>query len=500
MWLATGEQMREIDGLAIEEYGVPGLLLMEAASAFTAQIAAQLAQGAIVVVAGSGNNGGDGWGAARHLASRGFYVKVISAVDPQVLRGDAAHQFKIYQNYRLCWELYTGEEQFEGCGLVVDALLGTGVQGAVRGLARDIIAVINRCGAPVLAVDIPSGLPAEAIRPEGEVVQATATVSFGLAKAGLYTAEGRQAAGKIYIDPIGLPAPLLTATGLRLNDEINAGRGIPIRVANSHKGSYGHGLLVAGSRGMSGAAMLAGSSALRSGIGLLTVACPEEINPVLEANLWEAMTLPLPAGQGVFAPGAGKGLDRLNKFSATAIGPGLGAGPGVQELVSLLFESDLPLVIDADGLNALAPGIPRRDAPLIVTPHPGEMARLLDQSIEEVTRNPLDTVRRTAAQWNCIVILKGTSTYIAKPNGNAVVNITGTNGLATGGSGDLLTGLLLGLLAQKIDPFAAACTATWLLGMASELAAEELGTASQLPRDVLNYLAKAMIQLSAFST
>lgn len=501
IYLADGEQMRNIDRRAMTEFAVPGLLLMEAASSFAARIALEVfrPQGPIVVVAGGGNNGGDGWGAARHLAAAGQSVTVVTSVDPAQLQGDAAAQFALYQGYGLPWEMYRGREQFAHCALILDALLGTGVKGTPRGQAAEIIAAINSAPAPVLAVDIPSGLPAGSQPAAGEVVQATATASFGLAKAGLYTPAGRRAAGKVFVDAIGLPPQLLSDTGLILNDAANAARGLPQRMLDSHKGSFGHGLLVAGSRGMAGAAMLAGNSALRSGIGLLTIACPHPLNATIQGSLWEALSLPLPSSEaGTFAPEAAQDLD-LKKYSAAAIGPGCRVCPGTEALVKRLIRSPLPLVLDADALNSLAPGVPARDYPTVISPHPGEMARLLASSTEDVLAEPLATCRRAARQWGCTVILKGASTYISDPQGKAAVNITGTHGLATGGSGDILTGLLLGLLAQGTDPFAAACTATWLLGTASELA-ETGSLASQLPRDVLAQIGSALARLETVST
>lgn len=497
-WLASGEQMREIDRRAIEEFGLPGQNLMEAASAFAASILVEFQpQGQVVVVAGSGNNGGDGWGIARHLAARSLAVKVVTSTNPEQLQGDAAMQFQAYDSLDLPWEKYQDPSQLSDCAVIVDALLGTGIKGGAQGVAADIIAAINGSSGSVLAVDIPSGLPAEFIPPTGPVVQADATATFGLAKAGHYTAAGRQAAGTVYINPIGLPGTLLQKTGLVLNDKCHAAKGLPLRNLDSHKGNFGHGLLAAGSRGMSGAAMLAGTAALRSGIGLLTIASPSEIQPLVAANIWEAITLPMPSSaQGEFSPEAAAQVP-LNKFSAAAIGPGCRVCPGTRALAGRLLKSELPLVIDADGLNVLAPGIPRRESPTIVTPHPGEMARLLACTVQDVLADPLEICRRGAKAWGCVVVLKGATTCISGPTGDAALNITGTPGLATGGSGDILTGLILGLLTQKAEPFTAACTAAWLLGTASELAARETGIVSQLPRDVLLALPKAIESLLA---
>jgi len=498
IWLADGKQMREIDRRAIDEIGIPGQLLMEAAASFTGQVAVEEFDlcGQIVVVVGGGNNGGDGWGVARHLAARHLPVRVVTAVDPTELSGDAALEYQVYEKYGLPWERYTGPSQFQDCCLVIDALLGTGVRGKPRGVAGEIIVGINASPAPVLAVDIPSGLLAHCAPPAGPVVQAQVTATFGLAKTGLFTPQGRQAAGKVRVDPIGLPRELLK-TGLVLNDVTHAALGLPQRSMNSHKGSFGHGLLIAGSQGMSGAALLAGNSALLAGIGLLTLACPQSINQVVENNLWEALSLPLPTTEsGTFAEIEDIELDR---YSAAAVGPGCRVCPGTKSLVQALMQSSLPLAVDADGLNAMAPGFPRRQYPTVISPHPGEMARLLGKNIQEVTDAPLAAAQRAAEDWDCTVILKGSTTFIAGQQG-AALNITGTNGLATGGSGDVLTGLVLGLLAQGTDAFAAACTATWLLGRASELAAKELGTVSQLPRAVQGHLSAAIRQLEEIST
>lgn len=497
-WLADGEQMREIDRRAMAEFGVPGQNLMEAAAAAAAGAAVALCPGGpVTVVAGSGNNGGDGWGIARHLAARSLPVRVVTVVAPEDLQGEAARQQKIYDSYSLPWERYREPGQLVSSALIVDALMGTGLKGEIGGTAAAIIAAINSSPALVLAVDIPSGLPAGYFPTAGPVVQADATITFGLAKAGLYTPVGRLAAGKIQVEPIGLPAPLLQETDLLLIDPALAARGIFPRRLDSHKGSWGHGLLAAGSRGMSGAALLAGTAALRSGLGLLTVACPSEIQPLLAAGLWEALTLPLPtSAQGEFSPEAAAQVP-LEKFTAAAIGPGCRACPGTRALVGRLLKSELPLVIDADALNVLAPGIPRRESPTLATPHPGEMARLLACAVQEVMADPLGACRRGARAWNCTVLLKGATTCIANPRGDGALNITGTPGLATGGSGDILMGLLLGLLAQGAEPFAAACAGAWVLGKASELAAAESGLIAQLPRDVLAALPQAFNQLLA---
>lgn len=502
MWLATAQQMRDADRKAMAE-GVPGLVLMEAASAAAARAAAAMAPpgSRVVVVTGAGSNGGDGWGAARHLAARGLAVQVVTSADPKTLAKDAAIQFNACCGSGIKWQLWQGEP-LPAADLVVDALLGTGVEGQPRSPAAELIEAINSHPAPVLAVDIPSGLPADGQRPLGPVVQAAATVTFGLAKVGLFSGAGQAAAGSVDVDPIGMPEFLLRDTGVFLNTRERAATGLPRRHPDSHKGTYGHGLLVAGSRGMSGAAMLAAEAALRSGIGLLTVACPRGINPVIEGALWEGLTLPLPeTDQGTLAAAGVDALaERLAGCQAAAAGPGLGKDSQARAHLEVLLAADVPLVVDADGLNLLAPGIPRRKAPLIVSPHPGEMARLLGNTSDEVLADPLNTARQAAQRWQCVVVLKGSTTWVASPTGLTAVNVAGTDGLATGGSGDCLTGLMLGLLAQGADAFAAACSATWLLGRASELAAKKLGTAGQLPRDVLRHVPRSLQQLSSITT
>ncbi len=497
MWLSTAEQMREIDRRAMEA-GIPGVALMEAAGIFAAGVAETMLdrRGLIIVVCGPGNNGGDGWVVARHLAARGHGVLVISVVDPRKLQGEASGQFQAARGAGIKWQRWQQGKLPEAV-LIVDALLGTGAEGAPRSPMDEVIRDINEHSAPVLALDIPSGLPADGQPPNWPVIKADATATFGLAKVGLFAGAGLTHAGVVHVDPIGITSELLNETGIMLNTDKHAARGLPARRRNSHKGDYGHGLLLAGSKGMSGAALLAGEAALRSGLGLLSVAAPEDTAAIVTGSLAEALTVPLPQTDSGAACCAGCELDeRIKRCAAAAAGPGLGTDKATLPCIQALLASDLPLVLDADALNLLAPGLPARSASLVVTPHPGEMARLLGTEIDLVTANPLAAASRAADEWKCVVVLKGAVSWIAQPGGPVVVNTTGNDGLATGGSGDVLTGLLLGLMAQKVPAFPAAVTACWLLGRSAELAKEKLGTASQLPSDAINFLPAAWRQLA----
>ncbi len=497
MKLSTAGQMRKTDRRAMET-GIPGLALMEAAGVFAANVAETITagQGRIVVACGSGNNGGDGWVVARHLAARGHEVLVLSVVPPDKLGGDAACQFLAARGAGVNWQAWQ-QQAIPEADLLVDALLGTGVDGAPRPPLDKLIQAINGHSAPVLALDIPSGLPSDGQPPGWPVVKAKATATFGLAKVGLFAAAGLANAGRVHVDPIGIAPQLMGETGIMLNTEENAARGLPARRRNSHKGSYGHGLLLAGSRGMSGAALLAGEAALRSGLGLLSVAAPQDTAAIVTGHLAEALTIPLAQTEsGAACCEGGELAGKIGGCSAAAAGPGLGQDRAVLPCIQELVDSDLPLVLDADGLNLLAPGIPVREAPLVITPHPGEMSRLLGVDVERVVADPLNVVARAAEKWNCVVVLKGAVSWIAQPGGPVVVSAVGSEGLATGGSGDVLTGLLLGLLSQKVPAFSAAAAACWLMGRSSELAKHTLGTASQLPRDVIGFLPAAWLELA----
>ncbi|MGO0123070.1 NAD(P)H-hydrate dehydratase [Desulfothermobacter acidiphilus] len=510
MRLVTAAEMREIDRRAIEEYGIPGVVLMENAGRWVAQQVASRWGGAsrkkVVVLCGRGNNGGDGLVAARHLWQQGAQVKVFLASEPDKLQGEAGVNATIWT--RLGQEFYplltpSGLQAFKlalfQAGVVIDALYGTGFRGQLPPELRTVVEVLNSSGCPVVAVDIPSGVEADTGRVEETAVKAQLTVTFGLPKLGLVLEPGASYTGELLVADISLPRPLLAAKGpgrLYLLPSLVASW-LPRRSPVAHKGDFGHVLVVAGSRGMIGAASLTAAAALRSGAGLVTLAVPRSCQEVVATKLTEAMTLGLPeTKEGQLSAGAWEALQPwLSRFTVCALGPGLGRHPETVGLVRrIVAELQLPLVLDADGINAFAGEahlLARRSAPLILTPHPGEMARLLGTEAGGLAFRRVEVAEKAAKDWGAVVVLKGARTVVAAPGGDTGINSTGNPGMATGGTGDVLTGVIAALWAQGMEPFRAAAAGVFLHGLAGDLAAENKGGVGTVAGDLVENLPRA---------
>lgn len=514
MKILTAAQMREADRRTIEELGLPGVVLMECAGRAVVEAIEErcgdLAPGPVAILCGKGNNGGDGLVVARHLLDRGWQVKVVLLADAAAIAGDARLNLEILRRLPADISVVTGLAALEALlpelsasVLLVDALLGTGLATPVEGLYARAIDWINTHPSPVVAVDIPSGLDATSGCVLGAAVQADLTVTFAAAKLGEVIHPGVALCGELLVADIGIPQSLLAveACGILLDADEVAPL-LPPRPANGHKGSFGHLLLVAGSSGKSGAAAMAATAALRAGAGLVTVAAPQATQTVLALKLTEAMTAPLAEVDGGLALAALDELQRLWRGKTVlAIGPGLGQGAETVALVRrLLREVPLPLVIDADGLNALAGDLAalqtRPCGTTILTPHPGEMARLAGISVAEVEADRVGVARAFAETHGVIVVLKGARTVIAAADGGIFINPTGHAGLASGGSGDVLTGMIAGLLAQGAAPVAAACSGVWLHGRAADRLLPRSGTAGLLATDLLPEIPAARLELS----
>ncbi|MBD0306414.1 MAG: NAD(P)H-hydrate dehydratase, partial [Nitrospiraceae bacterium] len=388
---------------------------------------------------------------------------------------------------------------------IVDALLGTGLSSTVAGPYRDAIEAINDAGfgagLPVTAVDLPSGLHADSGAVLGAAVRATLTVTFGLPKLGLYVGQGIDHAGDVRTVDIGIPARYIDDVDSRVSliTPESVQRVLPRRTQTAHKGTFGHAGIIAGSVGKTGAAALAAKAALRTGAGLVTVATPAGVNDVLEAKLVEAMTVPMPHTQAQTLAAAG--LDALSSFvnsrSAVAIGPGLTTHPETAGLIrALVVRLEKPSVLDADALNALAgqtESLTKCKVAPILTPHPGEMARLeKETTVQQVNADRLDTAARFAYQHGVILVLKGARTIVARPDGHTAICPTGNPGMATAGTGDALTGIIVGLLAQRLGSWEAACAGVYLHGLAGDLAATAIGSAGMIARDLINRIPRAI--------
>lgn len=507
MRLCSAAEMMDTDRQAIEERGIPGAVLMENAGRACCRLLdtvyGELFPGPILVVAGRGNNGGDGYVIARILHDAGWQVNTVVLGAESDIRGDADVMLQIMKNLQQPVQFILDQSQlqpeFDRCNpaIIIDAVFGTGLKSTVRGLQAEAINLINRTSAVVVAVDIPSGVNGSTGQVLGTAVVADLTVTFDHAKIGHGSRPGSDHVGQLEVVDIGIPRqgrrPL--ASQVQLIDSSVARQLLPQRSFMGHKGRFGHLLVVAGSPGKSGAAALSGEAAVRSGCGLVTVAVPASIHDIIEVKLTESMSCPLVDKQGLLIPDAAdKVLDLLTERQALAIGPGLGTSAGLRQfLCKLLAETQNPVVIDADGINLLsgqleclaAAGISDQ---IVLTPHPGEMSRLTGLAVAEIEADRFNVALQFAQKHGVVVLLKGARTVIAAPDGRVNINASGNDGLASGGSGDVLTGLIGGLLAQGMDGFSAASLGAWLHGRSAELVAAASGTAGMAASDLLPQL------------
>jgi NAD(P)H-hydrate epimerase len=506
--IVTSEQMRELDRTAIEDRGIPGLTLMENAGRAVADAAVRLTQDrpdrSIAVVCGRGSNGGDGFVAARHLKQMGRPVQVFLAAAADEVSGDARANLDRLTEVGLGVAEGADPALVErACGsaaLVVDALLGTGLSGRVRGLPGKLIETVNECCARVLAVDVPSGLDADSGEPLGLAIRAEETVTMGLPKLGLFLYPGMDYAGRVTVADIGFPRDLVdeSPSVADLIDPEWVGMLLPRRRPSDHKGRFGRVLVIAGSVGMTGAAALCAQAALRIGAGLVTVGCPASVNDILEVKLTEAMTFPLPETytRSLDTRALALILELAEEADVVAIGPGVSREPETAVLMRrLAARVEKPMVIDADGLNALADVsaiLEGEHAPAVLTPHPGEMARLMGVSTEHVQSRRAQYAEEAAQRFQSTVVLKGACSLIAEQGRPLTVNSTGNPGMASGGTGDVLSGLVAGLIAQGLLPFEAAAAATFLHGLAGDLAARRVGEASLAAGDLVEALPEAV--------
>jgi hydroxyethylthiazole kinase-like uncharacterized protein yjeF len=470
-----------------EARGTPVSLLMERAGLAVARAAADLAGGTYgrraVVVAGKGNNGGDGLVAARHLAGWGAKPSVLLVADPTDLREPASANLDRLRRAGVHWRPLTEdglEREVHRADVAVDAIFGTGFRGIPEGPHATAIATLNGSECPLLSVDIPSGVEGDTGAVRGQAVVADVTVTFGAPKVGTVLPPGAEHAGVVEVADIGFPPDLLRAE-IALFEGSDVAALLAPRPANAHKRSTGVVLVVAGSRRMTGAPILVARGAYRAGAGLVTVAVPEGILPIVQSGLVEATFLPLPQGpEGSIAEGAWDAVvERLDGFDAVAVGPGLSTDGATPAFVRrLVAESPVPVVVDADALNAFAGrsgDLAAREADAVITPHAGEFGRLFGMPSSEVLEDRVGFARKAAGETRSVVLLKGPRTLVASPAGDVRINPTGSPALATGGTGDVLTGAVAAFLARSLSPVDAASAAAYVHGLAGELAGREAG-------------------------
>jgi NAD(P)H-hydrate epimerase len=496
--LPDAAQQRALDEWTIEELGTPGVDLMERAGTGLAALLADLApRGPVAVVCGKGNNGGDGLVVARVLREQWREAQVLLVAAPEDLRGDARTNLERLPGTP---PAAFAADRLEGTCAIVDAILGTGFQGSARSPAAEAIEAINSvrgdAGIPVVACDVPSGVDASTGEVSGPAVRADVTATFNAAKPGLWISPGKAHTGEVRVIDIGIPpdGPVEPLVGLIGEGVLDA---VPQRSPDSTKFAAGSVLVCGGSTGLTGAPSLASEAAMRAGAGYVTACVPRSLNPIFEARLLEVMTAPLADSDGALGPEVvPEVLERTERVEALVLGPGLGRNQRTLEFArSLARSAAVPLLLDADGLNAHAGNLASlsdRPAPTVLTPHAGELGRLLDVGSGEVQAHRLRSVRQAAALANAIVVLKGDDTLIATPGGEVAVSAGGAPALATAGTGDVLSGVIGAFLAKRMDPFAAACAGVFVHAAAGRLAAERIGPEGVIARDVIDLLPRAL--------
>lgn len=511
MKIVTATQMAEVDRRTIEEFGISGERLMERAGEGVSRAAMRLLpgrEGGVLLFAGRGNNGGDAFVVARLLQQAGITNLTVLLAEESELKGDAATNFLRLKE--------TGAEVIvvrekdglqkvrrDDYAVVVDGILGTGIKGAVKGLYAEVIEFINGLDKKVVAIDIPSGINGDTGIHEGPCIRADVTVTMGLPKEGLLRADALNFVGKLEIVDIGIPRQVIEAaeSAAELLTEAEMSALIPRRKRITHKGDYGRVFVLAGSRGLTGAAAMVCSAAMRAGSGLVFLGIPASLNPILEVKLTEPMTVPLDeTAEGTVAYSAWpKVLEFLATCTNAIIGPGISTHPETARLVEeILRQAGVPLLIDADGLNCLRGKtelLRSYPAPLIVTPHPGEMSRLSGLEARQILENPWKAAAEFARENHVIVILKSAETVVADVDGTLYVNIAGDAGMATGGMGDVLSGVVGSLVGQGLKPIDAAKLGTFVHGIAGEMGVERKGQLSLIASDVIELLPVAFERL-----
>jgi hydroxyethylthiazole kinase-like uncharacterized protein yjeF len=506
MRVLTAAQMQEVDRLTIEEIGIPSRVLMENAGRavvheLETHFEKELALYRLAVLCGRGNNGGDGFVIGRVLSQRGYDVTIFLVGRAAQLRADARANYEVLARLEIpVIELASDEDwdqhaaEIVTANIVIDALFGTGLKEPLSGLPLKIVKALNESPNAVVAVDVPSGLSGDTHQTIGEAVKAALTVTLGAPKLPLVLPPGEAHCGELTVADIGIPQKLIDDLEGPRVELLSAADLIPHivpRDPDANKGDFGRVTIVAGSPGKTGAAYLAANAALRSGSGLVTVATPRESLPIIASMAPEYMTEPLDDD-----PEACLQRVLTLKKDVIAVGPGLGTGPWQQALVfGLLERSDATLVLDADALNVCADDPHRLRAregiDIIITPHPGEMARLTGLSIEDVQENRLEVARNFAMSHGVHVVLKGHRTLIAAPQGHVSINPTGNPGMATGGTGDVLTGMIAAWFGQLLDAEAACRVGVYLHGFAGDLAQRKVGETALIARDIIAHLGQA---------
>lgn len=504
MKVVTSEEMREIDKLTIEHYKIPSEVLMERAALSVSKYVLERQAKNIVILAGPGNNGGDGVALGRILKGKVKNIKIFQLFPDDKLSEDCRRQIEIAEKFKISLiKNFPSARELQEADLIIDAIFGTGLRRKIEGELAAFINLINSMKKNVIAIDIPSGVSSDTGEILGDALRATITVTFGLPKRGHLLFPGREYVGNLFVEDIGFPDELICSDRIKtsLIDKKTALSLLPPRPLYSHKGNYGHILVIAGSVGKIGAAKMVAKSALRTGSGLVTLAIPSCLSIAFHSYVLEEMIFPLPCnGQTISA----KAIEHIGNFitektDAIAFGPGVGINGDTEEILRfLLGNSQCPLVIDADGITILSKNmklLEHAKAKTVITPHPGELSRLINISVKEIEKDRIEIARKTAKELNTTVVLKGAPTVISDSDGNVFINTTGNPGMATAGAGDVLTGIITSLIGQKLPPLKASILGVYLHGLSGDIAAKFTGYHSLIASDITDFLPQAFIEL-----
>ncbi len=511
MFILNKEQMQEADRITIEEYGIPSIVLMENAALAVVNVIEDLYKDVldVAILCGKGNNGGDGLAIARHLFNRGYNTKIFLFSKPKELKGDPKTNFSICQKMGIPIKIIVTEKDFLEAfpeifdyPLILDALFGTGLEKPLEGFWANVVEAINSSSGIILSIDIPSGLNSSKGDIVGPAIKANSTVTFGAYKIAHIFPPASQYCGKVFLAEIGIPHELLkNISKMALTDKNFIANLLPSRKLDSHKGNFGHLVIVSGSKEKPGALSMASLGALRTGVGLVTGASVEDALKVLHNHTYEAMGFILdktPSGTIALSS-----LPSLLKFledkDAFVLGPGLSQEEETQEFIRrLVINTTIPLVLDADGINAFKNNLEflkGRQGPTILTPHPGELSRLLNLPIEEIKRDRVGFSIKASKETNSLMVLKGYMSLISYKDEVTFVNTTGNPGMATGGMGDVLSGMIGSFLAQKVQPLYSAVLGVYLHGLAGDLAKVKKGEESLIPKDLIEEIPNSIKEL-----
>lgn len=504
MKVVTSEQMARIDKMTIEKYGIPSFVLMERAALSVCKHLLEHNPKDIIILSGPGNNGGDGIAAGRILKNKNINIKIYQLFSEESLSEDCKRQLSIAEKFNIpIFKRYPYEEELLSADIILDAVFGTGLKRKIDGELEKLINVLNSLKKTVISVDIPSGVSSDTGEVLGSAVKASATVTFGLPKRGHLLFPGRDYTGKLFIEDIGFPKELTDSEDLKvcLINEKFASTLIPQRALYSHKGTYGHVLVIAGSVGKTGAALMCAKSALRAGSGLVTIAIPAVLKVVFQSNVMEEMLLPLPCNNHTLSKQAINDIIEFvnQKADAVAFGPGVGINEDTEEIIkALLLKCTCPIVIDADGVTLLSKNpevLKKAKGETVITPHPGELSRLIKLSVREIEKNRIEIAQKVSEELKTVVVLKGVPTVISDFSGNTFLNTTGNPGMATAGSGDVLTGIIASLIGQGLSPLYASVLGVYLHGLSGDIASREKGFHGLIARDIIESIPGAIKKL-----